>query len=145
MATTIQGSNIELLVREKNTGSFKTMTCEEQVTLDVTNDINTTKTKCGVFKGIQVADFKISGSSVFNAQPTASELSYNEALAFQLNRTRCEFIIRNVAFDSFYAGELVRMAGDCFFTSTQFEGSDGQVSKFTYTMEGDGTLDDTES
>ena len=145
MATTIQGSDIELLIRQKNTGDFKTMVCEETVFLDVSNDVNTSKTKCGTFKGVQVADFKLNGTAVFNAEPTNSELSYNEALGFQLDRTRCEFILRNKAFETFTAGDLVRMSGDCFFTSTQFDGSDGQVSKFTWTLEGDGTLNDTES
>ena len=79
------------------------------------------------------------GSALNTAVP------FSEALAFQLDRTRCEFILRNKAFESFTAGELVRMSGDCFFTSTQFDGSDGQVSKFTWNLEGDGTLNDTES
>lgn len=145
MATEIQGADVELLIREKNVGSFKTMVCEDTVFLDVTNDVSTQKTKCGVFKGIQVADFKLNGSAVFNAEPTGSELSYNEALAFQLGITKCEFILRNKAFGAYSAGELVRMSGDCFFTSTQFDGSNGVAAKFTWNLEGSGTLNDTES
>lgn len=145
MASTIQGSDIELLVRQKDTGDFKTMTCEETVFLDVTNDVNTTKTKCGVFKGIQVADFKLNGTATYNTAPGGTELSYNEVLAFQLDRTKCEFILRNKAVTGYAAGELIRMSGDCYFTSTQFDGSDGQVAKFTWNLEGDGTLNDTES
>lgn len=145
MATEIQGADIELTVRQKNTGTFKTMTCEETVFLDVTNDVTTSKTKCGVFKGIQVADFKLNGAAVFNAVPTGSELSYNEALAFQLDLVKCEFILRNKAFGAFSAGDLIRMSGDCYFTQTQFDGSNGVASKFTWTMEGSGTLNDTES
>ena len=145
MAATVQGSDIELLVRQKNTGEFKTMTCEETVFLDVTNDVNTTKTKCGTFKGIQVADFKLNGTATFNTTPDSGELSYDEVLAFQLDRTRCEFILRNKAYETYSAGDVIRMSGDCFFTSTQFDGSDGQVAKFTWNAEGDGTLNDTES
>ena len=143
--TTIQGSDIELLVRQKDTGNFLTMVCEETVFLDVSNDVNVSKTKCGIFKGIAVAEFKLNGTAVFNATPTASEASYDEVLGWQLDRTRCEFILRNTAFDGNAAGDLIRMSGDCFFTSTQFDGSDGQVTKFTWAMEGDGTLNDTES
>lgn len=143
--TTIQGSNIELLVRQKDTGLFKTMVCEETVFLDVTNDVSTANTKCGKFKGLSVADFKLNGTAVFNATPTSTELSYNEVLAFQIDRVRCEFILRNAAYTGVTAGDLIRMSGDCFFNSTQFDGSDGNVSKFTWTMEGDGTLNDTES
>lgn len=146
MATqVIQGSDIEMLIRKKNTGSFLTMVCEESVILEVTNDVNTAKTKCGTFKGIQVADFKLNGSCVFNSTPTASEASYNEILGYQLDRSECEFILRNKAFGAYTAGDLVRMSGDCYFTSTTFDGSDGQVSKFSWNLEGSGTLNDTES
>lgn len=149
MAVELQGSEVELLVRQKNTGDFKTMTCEETVFLDVTNDVNTAKTKCGVFKGVQTPDFKLNGKAIFNAVPAGTELSYNEALAFQLDRTLCEFILRNTAVTkngtAYTAGELVRMSGDCYFTQTQFDGSDGVASGFTWTMEGSGTLNDTES
>jgi len=145
MATEIQGVDIELLIREKNVGSFKQMVCEETVFLDVTNDVNKTSTKCGPFKGVQSADFKLNGSAVFNVEPTGSELSYNEVLAFQLDVTKCEFILRNTAFSTYAAGEAVRMSGDCYFTQTQFDGSDGAVAKFTWTLEGSGTLNDTES
>lgn len=145
MATEIQGADIELLVREKNVGEFKAMTCEDTVFLDVTNDVSTQKTKCGVFKGIQVADFKLNGSCVHNAEPTSSELSYNEALGFQLDITKCEFILRNKAFSTFAAGELIRMSGDAYFTQTQYDGSNGVAAKFTYTLEGSGSLNDVES
>lgn len=145
MAVEIQGSNIELTIREYNTGDFKTMTCEKTVSLSVTNDVTTEKTKCGVFKGIQVADFRLNGEAVFNAVPSGSELSYDEALAWQLDRTKVEFILRNTAFGAYSAGELIRMSGQAYFVQTEFDGSDGVASKFTWTLEGSGTLNDTES
>jgi hypothetical protein len=141
----IQGANIQLLLRRKNTGDFLEMVCEETVFLDVSNDVSKSSTKCGVFKGIQVADFKLNGSAVFNATPTASEMSYDAALGHQIDINKMEFILRNRAFDSFSAGDLIRMSGDCYFIQTQFDGSNGQVSKFTWTLEGSGTLNDTES
>lgn len=143
--TVIQGADIEFLVRKKNTGDFKTLVCEESVVLDVTNDVTTTKTKCGTFKGVQTADFKLNGSAVFNATPTVSEVSYDDVLAWQLDLDEIEFIIRNVAITGFTAGQAIRMSGTGYFTSTNFNGSQGEVSKFTWNIEGTGTLNDTES
>jgi hypothetical protein len=145
MAVTIQGSDIELTIRQKNTGAFKTMVCEETVFLDVTNDVNTTKTKCGVFKGIQTPDFKLNGTGTFNASPESTELSYDEVLAYQVDRTEVDWIIRNKAFGAYTAGNLIRMSGTGYFVSTQFDGSEGQVVKFSWNIEGTGTINDTES
>lgn len=145
-ALEIQGSDVEFLVREYNTGDFKRLTCEETLTLDVTNDVNTTKTKCGVFKGIQEADFKVNGTAVFNLSPTsASEISYDEALAFQVDKTKIEWIIRNVSITGYAAGAGIRMSGEGYFVSTQFNAPNGDVGKFSWNIEGVGTLNDTES
>lgn len=145
MAQEIQGSDIEFLVRVKDTGEFKTMTCEKTVFLDVSNDVTKESTKCGTFKGIQQADFKLNGEAVFNADPETTEVSYNEALGWQLDRTKIEWIMRNRTIGVDDAGTLVRMSGDGYFVNTQFDGSDGVASKFTWGIEGSGTLNDTES
>jgi hypothetical protein len=37
------------------------------------------------------------------------------------------------------------MSGTGYFVSTQFDGSEGQVVKFSWNIEGTGTINDTES
>lgn len=144
-ATTIQGSNVEFLVRQKDTGDFKEMVCEENLFFDVSNDVSTVKTKCGPFKGVQDPDFKANGTAVFNATPTASEVSYDDVLDWQVALTEVDFIIRNKSQGAYSAGDLVRMSGTGYFVSTQFDGSNGSVSKFSWNLEGTGTLNVTES
>lgn len=145
MATELQGSQIELLLREYNNGTFDEMTCEKTVFLNVTNDVTKESTKCGQFKGIQVADFKLNGEAVFNTSPTSSEVSYDQVLAWQIDRTKVDWIIRNRTATGVVAGDVIRMSGSGYFVNTQFDGSDGQVTKFTWEIEGVGTINDTES
>jgi hypothetical protein len=145
MAGVLQGSSMELSWRIKDTGSFKTLTCSINEALDVSNDVNTIKTKCGVFKGIQVADFKLNGEATFNTSLGGSENSYDEVLAAQIDRSEIEWIYRNAAVTGYAAGELIRMSGNGYFTNTVYNGSEGEVARFTWNIEGTGTLNDTES
>lgn len=145
MATEVQGADIEFLVRTADTGTFKRMVCEETLTFDITNDVTTVKTKCGPFKGVQTPDFKANGSAVFNVVPGGSELSYDEVAGYQNGVTKIEWIMRNIAFGAYAAGEAIRFSGYGYFTSSQFTGSNGEVAKFTWNIEGTGTLNVVES
>lgn len=150
-AKEIQGSNIQFMVRASDSGvaTYKVMTCEKTVFLDVTNDVTTEKTKCGVFKGVQVADFKLNGEAVHNLTPTSTEVSYDQVLSWQLDRQKIDFKLQNVAYGSgggaIGAGDEVNMVGQMYFVQTQFDGSDGIAVKFTWAAEGSGTLNDVES
>lgn len=145
-ATEIQGSNIQLLLRESgSTDEWQEVVCEETVQIEVTNDVTTTKTKCGVFKGIDVADFKLNGSAVHNITPTSAEASHDAMLAWQLARTKLDFVFQNRAYGAIAAGAEVRMAGSAYITSTVLVGSNSEVAKFTWNLEGVGTLNDSES
>lgn len=146
MATEVQGADIEFLVRVADTGTFKRMVCEESLTFDLTNDVTTVKTKtCGPFKGVQTPDFKANGTAVFNIEPSGSELSYDEVAGYQNAVTKIEWIMRNTAFGSYTAGEAVRFSGYGYFVSSQFTAANGEVGKFTWNMEGVGTLNVVES
>lgn len=146
MATEIQGAEIQLLLREfGSTDEWQEVVCEETVTMDVTNDVTTTKTKCGVFKGIDVADFKLNGTGVANIDPTSAEVSHDGLLTWQLARTKLEFWLQNRAYGSNAAGTVVKMSGGAYINATQFQGNNNDVVKFTWSLEGVGTLNDDES
>lgn len=141
----LQGTDVEFLVRPYNNGAFKRLVCEETLTLDVTNEVNTTRTKCGVSKGVSTPDFKANGSAVYNLTPTGSEVSYDEVLEWQNDISKVDWIIRNVAVTGYAAGVGIRMSGSGYFVSTQFQGNANDVAKFTWNLEGVGVLNDTES
>lgn len=145
-AVEVQGADIEFLVRVADTGTFKRMVCEDSLTFDISNDVTTVKTKtCGPFKGVQTPDFKANGSAVFNVTPTGSEVSYDQVATWQTGPTKVEWIIRNVAFGSYIAGRAIRFSGYGYFVSSQFTAANGEVAKFTWNLEGTGTLNVTES
>lgn len=145
-ATEVQGANIKLELRDYgSTDVFQEMVCEETLLFDLNNDVTTSKTKCGVFKGIQVADFKANGSGVCNVTPTGTEYSYDELQADQIGIVKKEFVIQNRAYGAYVEGELIKMAGAGYFVGSQFNGSNGEACKFTWNLEGVGTLNITES
>lgn len=142
----IQGANIQFLVRDYgSTDVFQEMVCEETLTFELNNDVNTTKTKCGVFKGIQVADFKANGGAVNNVTPTSTEYSYDELQRDQIGIVKKEFVIQNRAYGAIVAGHEIKMGGAGYFVGSQFTAGIGEVVKFTWNLEGVGTLAVTES
>lgn len=146
MATELQGADVEFLVREFNTGEFKRMVCEDTLVFDAASDVSTVKTKiCGTFKGVRSPDYKANGSAVFNVEPGGSEVSYDEVLGWQDTTTKVDFIIRNLAFGTFDAGEAIRISGSGYFVNSQSTFNDGEVAKFTWNLEVVGTLNTVES
>lgn len=141
----LQGQDVEFLVRVADTGEFKELVCDGEFTLDITNDVSTTKTKrCGTFKGVLAPDFKINGKAVCNTEPTVNEVSYDQVANWQINTTKVEWIIRNQAYGTYAAGEALRFSGYGYFVSSQAPfGND--VVTFNWNLEGIGILNDTES
>jgi hypothetical protein len=138
----IQGVDIGFYVRDYGTtGAWKRLVCEETLSIDFTSDVNTTKTKCGVFKGFLIPDCKISGSGVANSQPTANEISHDEITTNMLAVTKKEFRIQDVA----TLGSVILLGGAGNFSQQQITFNNGEVVKFTYTMEATGTIESHES
>lgn len=145
-ATEVQGINIQFKVRDFGSADpFQEMVCEETLLFDLNNDVTPAKTKCGVFKGIQVAEFKSNGSGVCNFTPTSTEYSYNELQEDQVGIVKKEFVIQNKAFGAYGTGELIKMTGGGYFVGSQFNGSVGEASKFTWNFEGVGAPNLAES
>ena len=145
-ATEVQGVNVMILVRDFGSeDAFQEVVCEETLVFDLNNDVTTTKTKCGVFKGIQVADFKANGGAVCNITPTSAEYSYDELQNDQIGIVKKEFVILNREHDDVGQGDEIRMSGGGYFVGSQFTANVGEVCKFTWNLEGVGTLNTTES
>lgn len=144
MANEIQGADIAFYVRDYSaspTGTWKRLVCEDTLVFDLTSDVNTTKTKCGTFKGLLVPDFKVSGTGVANSAPTASEYSHDEMTDDINTIQKKSFRIQDVA----TLGSVILLSGDGYFSSQQITFNNGEVVKFTYNFEGTGTLENHES
>jgi hypothetical protein len=148
--TELQGSRVGVYVRDYGTtDSFKRIVCEETVTLDLTNDVQTTKTKCGVFKGVDVTDWKLNGNGVANFNPVGTEISANDLQSKQIARTKQEVYIQNEAFTegvtSYAVGEVFKFGGAAYLTAQNITFPTNDIAKFTYNLEGIGTPDVSES
>lgn len=142
MATEHQGSEIGFYVRDYGTtGVWKRLTCEDTLVFDFTSDVNTTKTKCGVFKGVLVPDFKVSGTGVTNFLPGTSEYSADNITADMGAVQKKEFRIQDIA----TSGSVILLAGAGYFSQCQQTFNNGDVCKYTFTMEGVGTVEQHES
>lgn len=148
--TELQGSRIGIYVRNYgSTDPFKRIVCEETATLDLSNDVQTTKTKCGTFKGVDVVDWKINGNGVANFNPSGSEISANDLQTLQIARTKQEVFIQNEAFTEggtpYDLGEVFKFGGAAFLTAQQITFPNNDIVKFTYNLEGVGAPDTSES
>lgn len=150
MVTELQGSRVGVYIRDYGTTSaFKRIVCEETLTLDLSNDITTTKTKCGVFKGIDVTDWKLNGTGVCNFNPGGSEISSDDLIDKQLAKTKQEVYIQNESFvegiTTYDIGEVFKFGGQAYINSQQLTFGTSDPVKFTWAMEGIGTPDVSES
>lgn len=148
--TELQGSRIGVYVRDYgSTDVFKRIVCEETVTLSLSNDVQTSKTKCGVFKGVDVTDWKLNGNGVANFNPSASEVSANDLQTLQIARTKQEVYIQNEAFTegvtSYAVGEVFKFGGGAYLVAQDITAPSNDIVKFTWNMEGVGSPDTTES
>lgn len=144
-STEVQGSLVNMRLREVGDTPFLTMVCTEDSTFEITNESSTRRTNCGIKKSLADADFTASGNAVHNATPTSSEVSYAQVKAWQLAKTKLQF--RYISSADVAAGltegEGVHNFGEGKFTSSSLTASadaDGVVS-FAWTFEGEGTLD----
>lgn len=148
--TELQGSRVGVYTRDYGSSAvFKRIVCEETMTLSLSNDVNTTKTKCGTFKGLDVVDWKINGNGVANFNPAGTEISANDLQTLQVARTKQEVYVQNEAFTeggtSYDVGEVFKWGGAAYLTAQDITFPSNDIVKFTYNLEGVGTPDTTES
>lgn len=129
----IQGSAVVLEVSDDGV-TYKTLVCEEDSQMDLSNDVTTTKTKCSTFKGISAVDATISGNAVCNADPDVDEVSYNDVQTWQKLKTQKYFRYRNAAQGSFTAGQAFEHTGVGYFTQSTLTAPGDDVVKFSFTF-----------
>lgn len=148
--TELQGAHVGVYIRSYgSTDVFKRIVCEETLTLDITNDIQTTKTKCNVFKGIDVTDWKINGTGVCNFNPGGTEISSDDLIDLQIARTKLEVFVQNEAFTeggtAYGVASVFKFGGAAYLNSQQLSFPTNDITKYTFSLEGVDEPDVTES
>lgn len=139
--TELQGSHVGVYVRSYgSTNVFKRIVCEETLSLDLSNDIQTTKTKCGTFKGVDVTDWKVNGTGVCNFNPGAAEISSDDLIDLQVAKTKLEVFVQNEAFTeggtSYTQGAVFKFGGAAYLNSQQLSFPNNDITKYTFSLEG---------
>jgi len=139
--TELQGNRVGVYIRNYGTtNAFKRIICEETCTIDLNNDVTTTKTKCGTFKGVDVVDWKVSGNGVANFNPAGTEISADALQSLQVARTKQEVVVQNESFTegvtTYDVGEVFRFQGAAYLTAQQITFPTNDIVKFTYNLEG---------
>ena len=145
MATEILGSIVTLQISTDTTGAtgLKTITCEDSSDLNLSANVNVTKTKCGSFTAVDTPEGTINVSGVVNASIGGSEYSYNDIAGWVVNKTKLYAKYQNAVSGSVSAGTAVYAAGTGYFSSAQVTSAEGDLVKFTATFNFSGTIDTT--
>lgn len=144
MATEIQGNDIIVRVREVGESEWLQLVCEIDESIEHTNDVSETDTKCGTFNGVKEMKGNYTGNAVCNASPTSGECSYNQILQWQADREPIEILIENEAFtaesgDSVAEGEAVHIFATGKFVASTLTAQTGEVVQFSWTFRPTGT------
>lgn|GEM_PF-4251655 len=129
-------------VREAGETTWLTLVCEIDESIDHTNDVSETDTKCGTFNGVKEMKGNYTGNAVSNADPGATEASYSQILTWQKARTRVEFLHENEAFTAsdgspIAEGAAVHVYATGRFVQTTLTSPVGEVVKFAWTFKPD--------
>ena len=144
MATEIQALDIKVQVREVGDTTWKSLVCEIDSQYQHTNDVTETDTKCGTFNGVKDMKGNYSGNAVFNVVPGGSELSYDEVLNYQRNKTLLEMLIENEAYTAedgtpITEGSVLHIFARGRFVDSTLTGATGDIGKFSWTFKPNGT------
>lgn len=142
MATEIQGIDIifEVRVSGDSDTSWDRLVCEVDNQAEMDNEVSETDTKCGTFTGVKDMKGSYSGNAVSNAAPTSSEVSYEDVITYQEDKTLLDFRYYNAAFGAIAAGAAVSQSGTGRFTNSVMTSATGEVVQFSWTFSPSGTI-----
>lgn len=135
----IDGNDVNVYIREAGDSTWKVLTCEETDTAEHTNEVTETKTKCGPAVGIDEMKGNYTGNGVQNADPGATEVTWNDVVNWQKNRTPLEFLMKNEAFvaedgSNIAEGATVHIFAPGKFIQSSLTAATGDIVKFAWTF-----------
>lgn len=88
----ILGSSVKLQLRESGTtGSYLTLICETENSMDGTANVTTTVTKCSTVQTVSPPVYNFNFDAVADTAPTATEVSYEQMLSWFNGNTLLDF------------------------------------------------------
>lgn len=135
----VQGELAPLYLSADEGVTWKTLICLETYNIPLATTVNETETNCGLAVGLGVIKFTPSGSAVMDTAPSASQVTYQDMLGWQTNKTLIMFK-SEYPFTGAGYGKNIALSGTCYVTATDITLQIAQVIKFTFTLTGTGTV-----
>lgn len=136
----IQSSSLPLWLSSDRT-NYKQLVCMENYTLKLDTQNTKTTTFCGIALGVGVTEFSVDFSACCLADKSASQVTNDDIVSWQLNNTLLSF---KMQFPSPGSNSTnIFFSGDVYVTASTIGVAVNEVVKFTGTLTGTGTLDIT--
>lgn len=119
--------------------TWKSMICELSNTLSMSTEMSSTQTKCD--GGVTIStpgakSWEISGEAVVDTAPTASQVSYEDALGWWSNATA---VLVRIQHDG--TGTNFYHSGTAYLTSLELSANVTDAVQFSFSFTGNGSLD----
>lgn len=135
----LESLDLKVQVREVGGTTWETLVCELDSQFELTNDVSEIESKCGNHTSVKPVKSNNSGNAVFDVDPGANLVSYNDVRNWQINRTNLEMLVENEAYTaedgtSFTEGQVVHYFYTGKFVNSVLTGPVGEVMKFSWTF-----------
>lgn len=137
---TIQSQNVPIWLSADGV-AYKQLVCIENYSIPLATQNTKTATFCGTALGLGITEFTVTVSAVCEAAPTAGQVTYADLIAWQLANQLISFKVQYPSPGS--TNTNVFLSGQCAVTDTTLTGAVNDALKFSTTLTGTGTIDNT--
>lgn len=143
MSLALQFSEQSFEISTDGGATYKPLVCLQSA--DAGLELPTTEedTNCGSYTGLGVLKQSVSLECVCEAEPTASQVTWEDVAGYMKARTLLTYRYQNAATGSVTAGGAFYFQGEGYFTTGELTGTTGEVIKFTAEFNAIGDIDVT--
>jgi len=139
----IQGSLQNVEIDVAGGSSYKNLVCLRTSSVNTTVDSTVEQTNCGVLTSVAEPQMTIDFDAICEIAPTVSQVSYEDLLAAQVNKTLISVRVQSPVVTGSSAGAAYYHQFSGFITDMTFNQSTTEFINFSGTIQSTGTLDIT--
>lgn len=139
----IQGSLQNVEIDVAGGSSFKNLVCLRTSSVNTTVDNTVEQTNCGVLTSLGDPQMTVDFDAICEVTPTGSQVSYEDLLTAQVNKTLITVRVQSPVVTGSSAGAAYYHEFSGFITDMTFNQSTTEFINFSGTIQSTGTLDIT--
>lgn len=139
----IQGSLQNVEIDVAGGSSYKNLVCLRTSSVNTTVDSTTEQTNCGVLTSIAEPQMTVDFDAICEIAPSVSQVSYEDLLAAQVNKTLVSVRVQSPVVTGSSAGAAYYHQFLGYITDMTFNQSTTEFINFSGTIQSTGTLDIT--